>query len=299
MQNNLQLIQNEHFGELECNIYRDNDSGELLFTREQIGMALEYSKPNKNIDKLHARHRERLNQFSTTVTLGVVEGGRQVQREMILYTRKGVFEICRWSRQPKADAFMDFVWEVTDRLMSGEVTLVPTNQENGIQSAEVNQRLGELATDLKLRLDGIDQKISKVEESASYSNYYLRMQMRSGYDENWKRRQGKNIKEVSKFIGKDGKLLLKEIYREMENRYGIDLDAFTKDYKRTKGLSTCSTLSVISFSLTLREMFDTVINEVMSICSIVPATDSSTGQSRLLSMAYEAAEEHDDDLPDT
>lgn len=152
---------------------------------------------------------------------------------MILYTRNGVFEICRWSRQPKADAFMDFVWEVTDRLMSGEVALVPSNQGNGIQSAEVNQRLGEMAAELQLRLDSIDRKISKVEESASYSSYYLRMQMRSGYDENWKRRQSKNIKEVSNFIGKDGKLLLKEIYHEMENRYGIDLDAFTKDYKRT------------------------------------------------------------------
>lgn len=218
---------------------------------------------------------------------------------MILYTRNGVFEICRWSRQPKADAFMDFVWEVTDRLMSGEVALVPSNQGNGIQSAEVNQRLGEMAAELQLRLDSIDRKISKVEESASYSSYYLRMQMRSGYDENWKRRQSKNIKEVSNFIGKDGKLLLKEIYHEMENRYGIDLDAFTKDYKRTQGVSTCSTLSVVSFSLTLREMFDAIINEVMNICGITPATDVNVGQSRLLTMAYEAAEEHDDELPDT
>ena len=156
-----------------------------------------------------------------------------------------------------------------------------------------------MAAELQLRLDSIDRKISKVEESASYSSYYLRMQMRSGYDENWKRRQSKNIKEVSNFIGKDGKLLLKEIYHEMENRYRIDLDAFTKDYKRTKGVSTCSTLSVVSFSLTLREMFDAIINEVMNICGITPATDVNVGQSRLLTMAYEAAEEHDDELPDT
>lgn len=58
MQNSLELIQNERFGELECNIYRDNDSGELLFTREQIGMALEYRNPGKRIDEIHAKHRE-------------------------------------------------------------------------------------------------------------------------------------------------------------------------------------------------------------------------------------------------
>lgn len=108
--------------------------------------------------------------------------------------------------------------------------------------------------------------------------------MRSGYDGNWEYRQSKNLKAIAEFIGKSERELLVEIYREMENRYGISLKDFCKDYKRTKGLSTCSTLSVISFSLTLREMFDAVLTEVMSICRISPVPEYDCGSSRLLEM---------------
>lgn len=79
----MQLAELDKFGEIECAVYRDS-AGECYFTREQIGQALGYSDPGKSIDKIHSRHRERMGLFSTTVTLGVVEGGRHVQREMTL-----------------------------------------------------------------------------------------------------------------------------------------------------------------------------------------------------------------------
>lgn len=41
------------------------------------------------------------------------EGGTQ---ETTLYNAKGIYEICRWSRQPKADAFMDWVWDVLESI---------------------------------------------------------------------------------------------------------------------------------------------------------------------------------------
>ena len=40
---------------------------------------------------------------------------------MFVYSRKGIMEICRHSRQPKADAFMDFAWDVMDDLLSGKL----------------------------------------------------------------------------------------------------------------------------------------------------------------------------------
>lgn len=43
-----------------------------------------------------------------------------------LYTAKGVYEICRWSRQTKANAFYDFVYEVLESLRTNKATLVPT-----------------------------------------------------------------------------------------------------------------------------------------------------------------------------
>lgn len=103
---NLTLIKSESFGNVRCDFWQDEQS-EILMTREQIGIALEYSDPNKAIDNIHQRNRDRLDKFSTTLNLRVVEGNREVTREMTVYTQKGVMEICRFSRQPKADAFMD------------------------------------------------------------------------------------------------------------------------------------------------------------------------------------------------
>lgn len=300
MNNNLVLVTNERFGELECNIYQDRNNGECYFTREQIGTALEYSDPRNAIKNIHARNQRRLDTLSIRVPIekgvGVnlsptpSNGGTGGEKETVLYTRKGVFEICRWSRQPKADAFMDFVWEVTDRLMSGEVTIISKEQ-----TAAINQKLGEMAVGLQAiadKIETISQKVDKVEKEVSYCNYYLRLQMRSGYDKNWVRRQSKNINVISEFIGVDGKHLLQEIYLEMENRYGIVLEKFAADYKRTKGVSTCSTLSVISLSLTLREMFDAIIKEIMSICHITPIEDAkASGISRIFDIAEEAAED--------
>lgn len=170
------------------------------------------------------------------------------------------------------------------------------------QIAQISQALSAMAMDIQslsdmvhahnAKLDAIKEKVDKVEKEASYSNYYLRLQMRSGYDENWRQRQSKNINAISEFIGVDGKQLLQEIYREMENRYGVVLEKFAVDYKRTKGLSTCSTLSVISFSITLREMFDAIIREIMGICRLSLSEDANAGRSRIFDLAEEAATEH-------
>lgn len=72
-------------------------------TREQIGAALGYANPRESIKNIHMRHRERLDQLSVVLKLRVAQtdtpsGGAQ---DTILYTRKGIMEICRWSQQPK------------------------------------------------------------------------------------------------------------------------------------------------------------------------------------------------------
>ena len=106
---NLKLVTTENFGDLQCNFYR-NMNDDILLTREQIGSALEYSNPSKAIQKIHLKHKERLDSLSirvkcsTTTNLGVVEN---LMTETVYYTERGVMELCRWSRQPKANQFMD------------------------------------------------------------------------------------------------------------------------------------------------------------------------------------------------
>lgn len=104
----LTLATQKPFGSLTCDFYK-NDSNEFYMTREQIGAALEYNEPRKSIQKIHERNADRLNPLSSVVNLTTVEGSREVTRDVIVYTLRGAMEICRFSRQPKADKFMDFV----------------------------------------------------------------------------------------------------------------------------------------------------------------------------------------------
>lgn len=116
---NLSLIKSEKFGSVECDIY--GGGKEFYMTREQIGQALEYSAPRVAITKIHDRYKGRLDKLSVVTKLVSTDGKAY---NTTIYTRKGIMEICRHSSQPKADAFMDWVWDIMDGLMTGKTKLV-------------------------------------------------------------------------------------------------------------------------------------------------------------------------------
>ena len=108
--NDLVLYKSENFQGTVCDLYR-NVNNDIFITREQMGIALEYSDPMIAIGKIHDRHKERLDKYSFTT---LVNG-----RNTYLYEARGMYEICRWSRQPKANAFMDWVWNLLEGLRKG------------------------------------------------------------------------------------------------------------------------------------------------------------------------------------
>lgn len=104
---------------LDCYVESGKESkrtGDFWATREQIGRLLEYSDPDASIRNIHSRNKERLDKFSTCINLIRVEGMRTVTREVIVYNFKGLLEICRYSNQPRANAVMDFLWEIADEI---------------------------------------------------------------------------------------------------------------------------------------------------------------------------------------
>lgn len=135
------VVLQEAVNGVSCDFYGDG-RGEFFMTRRQIGEALGYDDPQKSIEVIHRRHGERLNRFSTSVKLTGVEGGREVQREMVLYSAKGVYEICRWSRQPAADAFFDRVYDILEGLRTGKLraSLLPQQDQAVIAMRESVER---------------------------------------------------------------------------------------------------------------------------------------------------------------
>ena len=96
------------------------------FTRTQIGQALEYDDPNRQVARLHNRHKDRLDPLSVVVKMTTTDGKSY---DTFLYSLRGVLEICRWSRQPKADAVMDKIWDMAESIMTKGYFSVMSDEE--------------------------------------------------------------------------------------------------------------------------------------------------------------------------
>lgn len=122
------LATQKPFGTLACDFYK-NDSGEFYMTRDQIGTALEYTDPRVAIKKIHDRNADRFDTLSAVTKLVTTDGKAY---DTYVYTLRGTMEICRFSRQDKADKFMDFVWDVMESLYNGNSVLAAPDQQTAI-----------------------------------------------------------------------------------------------------------------------------------------------------------------------
>nr|DAZ58671.1 MAG TPA: hypothetical protein [Caudoviricetes sp.] len=276
--NNLKLVETDVFNEIAtCDFWGDANN-EYLVTREQIGRALGYSNPTKAIDNIHRKHKERLDKFSTTLTLGVVEGDRYVERERILYNRKGIMEICRWSRQPLADKFMDWCWEVMDRLISNSTNVVTMSREEYstianitkeiVQFAEQVKSLSELSKQVQVlsaqnaiiqdKLSRVWQKITLIAPPVNHSP--------------WKNEMAQKISSIATLLGytnnDDRKSIYADIYSIMYNDYGVDLNKQKEEYLlHHTDCKNISAIDIVDKDITLREIFDEVVDNYIQIKS--------------------------------
>lgn len=141
--NNLVLATSQSFADTTCDFWSDDNKSDFWMTRDQIGTALEYSDPVVAIGKIHAKYKVRLDKFSTLTEVVKVEGGRSVTREVYAYSAKGVYEICRRSRQVKADEFFDWVWDVIEGIRTGKYKL--TSETSVVPQSEFLQLVEDYA----------------------------------------------------------------------------------------------------------------------------------------------------------
>jgi predicted XRE-type DNA-binding protein len=142
----LSLIKQADFNNLQLDVYQ-NSYDELFMTREQIGQALEYSSPMIAIAKIHKKNSDRLDPLSVLTKLVNTHDGKTYNS--YVYSTRGIFEICRYSRQPKADAFMDKVWDIMEGIYKGEIALVKRQNAAGITLLSPSQnRVYELLNEL-------------------------------------------------------------------------------------------------------------------------------------------------------
>lgn len=246
---NLKLITTENFGDLSCNFYR-NMNDDILLTREQIGTALEYSYPDDALSKIHKRHKDRLDNLSVVVRLASTDGK---EYDTTLYTQRGIMEICRWSNKPKANLFMDWVWDIIEKYRNN--TLQTQIDMTPITSAIAT--LVESISTLTSNMTTMQQDIQELKQSQC--NRYL---LENRYPSAWYKKIAPKYKLLQEYFGCSRKELYSSIYKELEDTYDVDINQIHEDYCYENHLlkDECYPLDAIEHNTQLRDALTLLID---------------------------------------
>lgn len=292
--NSMTVITSKQFGALNVDVYQ-NDKHQYYMTREQIGRALECKEPRKYIAKIHERNADRLDSLSTVVKLTTVEGGITKEREIICYSLRGVMEICRLSRQPKADAFMDFCWDIMESLMRGDSVLATPKMDAALSKEFIDARLHALfdsVKNLQNELDSTRKGLSdRIEEARATSNEALNVissvsqcvhQIKDKQMDNairaknytprnvfqnemseWRKDLYSKIGVIANTKGYTNKETIHKIYEYLNRNYGFVLeDARAKYIKRTNRSGKISTIDIIEEDSTWKSIMGAVVADM-------------------------------------
>lgn len=273
--NNLKLVETDVFNEIATCDFWGNANNEYLVTREQIGRALGYSNPANAIKNIHLKHKERLDKFSTQLTLGYVEGDRYVERERILYNRKGIMEICRWSRQPLADKFMDWCWEIMDRLISNSLNTVTLSREEYSMIINTVNEVGQLNKvneQLTRQLQIISAQNTTMQDKLSRMWQKIMLIVQPAHYSSWKNKMSQKIVSLAKILGytndDDRKSIYSDIYNMMRSDYDIDLDSYKENYLLSQiDCKNVAMIDVIDSDTALRDIFEEIVDRYIQIKS--------------------------------
>ena len=255
---NLKLITTETFGDLSCNFYR-NMNDDILLTREQIGQALEYSDPDVALSKIHKKHKDRLDGLSVVTKLESTDGK---EYNTTLYSERGIMEICRWSRQLKANIFMDWVWDIIEKYRHNELQ---PNLQPLIDSLSILTRT----------ITTMQQDINTLKESQSAKKLPEKKYSR------WKTNTFNKLNTLLSYVNthSDENLKLSEIIhlviQETEDTYNIEINDYVEAYKSEFNLETNPyAIDVVNHYKDIKDMFTLALDSIMDKLNLSENTKS-------------------------
>jgi len=244
---------------------------DILLTREQVGEALEYSKPQKSIDNIHSRHKERLNELSITFKL---RGKTGQEYPTTLYTERGIMEICRWSKQPKANEFMDWCWDIVEN---------HRRNNNSTTDSQLLNTVTNMCSALTNSLAAIQQQNSAMQQqnSAMQQQNSSLVDMMTAFVENntktkhyqsptypaWLSKVKPQIDLIrAHYYPEDTKYKRTYIliFKEFNNTYGDDyLSQLVDDFCINSGYESAYTMDVVAHDSEARSLMETVIDNII------------------------------------
>ena len=261
MRNNLKLITTETFGDLSCNFYR-NMNDDILLTREQIGSALEYKRPDDAIYRIHKRHKDRLDTLSICISDGS-------GHEIYYYTQRGIMEICRWSNSKKANEFMDWVWNIIEKYRANESVPIQNYQIDISPLVDTMSSITQIILTMQQDLNTLKEQTNKKKlPEKKYSR--------------WKTTAFNKLNTLHSYVNEhsDENLKLSEIIHlvigETEDTYNIEVNDYVDAYKSEFELDTNPyALDVINRYKDVRDMFTLTLDSILQKLRLAENTDKS------------------------
>nr|DAG71924.1 MAG TPA: antirepressor [Caudoviricetes sp.] len=145
----LQLVKQGDFLGTKCDFYV-NETGDIFMSRTQIGYALKYKNPSKGIEDIHNRHHDRLDTMSVKVDPLSLQGSNPHYRNgerAYMYPEKGIYEICRYSRQKVAGDFYDWVYDVIQSIKKNGYYIASEKDEKWLGIRQETKEVRKAETD--------------------------------------------------------------------------------------------------------------------------------------------------------
>ena len=258
---NLKLITTEKFGTIPCNFYR-NMNDDILLTREQIGQALEYVDPRVAISKIHKKHKDRLDELSVVTKLAATDGKSY---DTTLYTQRGIMEICRWSRQPKANQFMDWAWDIIENYRN--------NQQNYLLNADLLAQI--IRNSITLALQPLYDRLNTLEEQNAQNK--LPQKKYSA----WKTNTFDKLKALLSYVNShtDDNYKLSEIIsltiKETEETYDLEMNDYIEIYRLEHNEIKPFVIDAIHHYKDIRKMYTLTLDSILEKLHIESPTQKT------------------------
>lgn len=167
----LRLVKQGDFLGTKCDFYVD-EGNNVYMSRTQIGYALEYKSPSKGIENVYNRHYERMSKFCILIRGSQIEGGSKhidPNQEIYMYTERGIYAICRYSSQPIADKFDDWVYETISSIRKNGYYIVSEKDEKWLGIRQETKQVRRMETDTIKKF----VEYAKEQGSTHADNYYM------------------------------------------------------------------------------------------------------------------------------
>ena len=169
-----------------------------------------------------------------------------------LYSERGIMEICRWSNKPKANEFMDWVWDIIESYRNNTFSLQNINMKTftNILTSLSNTQVAMMQT-----LNLLNEKITNLEEQSKPKRKY-------SY---WTSKMFSKYKKLMDYLGyKSNGELYGYLYEEFNTTYtDYNTHQILDYYCYENKLETCFTLDAIENDKTVRKLFESMVDNLL------------------------------------